>query len=190
VPVEALSPESLDQIVSAVDRLTRPVGKGNLAKALRGSRAKSLSRGGLLTLAEYGKLAHYSEPSIVAAIESLITAGRLARAGRKYPTVWMPGKPIRGKRTDEASTGPRKKRSSRYGGPIARALDSYTRRTARRLKWKSYMVLQRKVILAIDRAEPDSHAALERIRGLGPAKIENFGDDILALVREHRDHSA
>ena len=28
--------------------------------------------------------------------------------------------------------------------------------------------------------------ALARIPGLGPAKIERFGDDILALVREHR----
>ena len=48
------------------------------------------------------------------------------------------------------------------------------------------MVLQHKVILAIDRHEPDSHAALERIPGLGPAKIERFGDDILELVRQHR----
>ena len=51
------------------------------------------------------------------------------------------------------------------------------------------MVLQHKVILAIDREEPASRAELERIPGLGPAKIERFGDDILAVVREHRDHS-
>ena len=48
------------------------------------------------------------------------------------------------------------------------------------------MVFQRKAILAIDREEPDSRAALAKIPGLGPAKIERFGDDILALVREHR----
>ena len=40
-------------------------------------------------------------------------------------------------------------------------------------------------ILAIDREEPGSHEALARIPGLGPAKIERFGDDILQLVREH-----
>jgi hypothetical protein len=48
------------------------------------------------------------------------------------------------------------------------------------------MVLQHKVILAIDRIEPDSREALARIPGLGPAKIERFGDDILALVRQNR----
>ena len=47
------------------------------------------------------------------------------------------------------------------------------------------MVFQKRVILAIDREEPASHDALARIPGLGPAKIERFGDDILQLVREH-----
>jgi superfamily II DNA helicase RecQ len=68
---------------------------------------------------------------------------------------------------------------------VARALDNYRKRTARRLKWKAYMVFQRKVIMAIDREKPTSRAALARIPGLGPAKIERFGEDILALVREH-----
>jgi hypothetical protein len=42
------------------------------------------------------------------------------------------------------------------------------------------------VLLAIDRAQPDSHAALAKIPGLGPAKLARFGDDILELVRRHR----
>jgi ATP-dependent DNA helicase RecQ len=54
------------------------------------------------------------------------------------------------------------------------------------LRWKTYMVFQRSVLLAIDREQPDSRAALARIPGLGPAKLERFGDDILELVRRHR----
>jgi ATP-dependent DNA helicase RecQ len=173
-------------IVRAVDRLTRPVGKTNLAKALRGGRAKSLARGGLLTMPEYGQLAHHGEPSIVAAVDELLSEGSLQRTGRKYPTVWIPGKPVRSPRAKGGDGPTAKKRPSRYGGPVARALDNYRRRTARALKWKTYMVFQRNVILAIDREEPDSHEALAKIRGLGPAKIERFGDDILDLVREHR----
>ena len=52
------------------------------------------------------------------------------------------------------------------------------------------MVFQHKVILAIDREEPDSQAALAKIPGLGPAKIERFGDDILELVRLHRSSAS
>jgi len=184
-----------DTIVRAVGRLTRPVGKQNLARALRGSRAKTLSRGGLLQMPEYGALAERSEAEIVAAIDALLAEGRLRRAGRKYPTLWLPGKPIRGAGgadADAAEGGGRArppKRSSRYGGPVARALDSYRRRQARALKWKAYMVFQRRAMLAIDREEPTTREALARIPGLGPAKIERFGDDILALVRQHGSRS-
>jgi ATP-dependent DNA helicase RecQ len=195
-PVRALGDDALDSIVRAVDRLSRPAGKVNLARALRGSRAKSLARGGLLMLPEYGTLAEYDEASIVAAIEALLSDGRLRRTGRKYPTVWIPGKAIRaakhaeGAGHDEATPRrPLRRRSSRHGGPIARALDNYRRRQARALKWKTYMVFQRRAILAIDREEPDSLDALARIPGLGPAKIERFGNDILDLVRQHRNGS-
>jgi ATP-dependent DNA helicase RecQ len=188
--IEALDENALSMVLAAVDRLTRPVGKTNLAKALRGGRAKSLSRGGLLTMPEYGSLAHYTEASIVGAIDNLIADGSLKRTGRKYPTVWIPGKPVRAARVAESSTAAAKRRTSRYGGPVARALDNYRKRTARALKWKTYMVFQRNVMIAIDRAEPDSLEALERIPGLGPAKIERFGDDILALVREHGGRDA
>jgi DNA helicase-2/ATP-dependent DNA helicase PcrA len=64
-------------------------------------------------------------------------------------------------------------------------LDRYRKRMARRLRWKSYMVLQRATIVAIDQQRPASHADLARIPGLGPAKIARFGDDILAVVRRY-----
>jgi DNA helicase-2/ATP-dependent DNA helicase PcrA len=51
------------------------------------------------------------------------------------------------------------------------------------------MVFQRRVMLAIDREEPENHDQLARIPGLGPAKIERFGDDILELVRTHRSRT-
>jgi hypothetical protein len=47
------------------------------------------------------------------------------------------------------------------------------------------MVFQRHVLMAIDRDEPDSLEALARIPGLGPAKLERFGEDILEIVRSH-----
>jgi ATP-dependent DNA helicase RecQ len=193
VAVEALPDEARDTIVSAVERLSRPVGRRNLAQALRGGKAKTLSRGGLLTLPEYGVLSEHSEDSVIAAIDSLLAEGRLQKTGKKYPTVWIPGKPVRSVKTTRGSSrqgadGTRAvaKSRSRYGGDVARALDNYRKRTARALGWKTYMVFQRRVVMAIDREEPDSLEALRRIPGLGPAKIERFGEDLLGLVREHR----
>ena len=185
----ALSPEALAIVVRAVGQLTRPVGKTNLARALRGSRARALARGGLLAIDAHGALAEYSEAQLAAAIDALVGEGRLRRTGRKYPTVWLPGRPVRATRTgDDRGAAPRPP-SRRWGGPVARALDNYRRRQARVLRWKTYMVFQHSVVLAIDRAQPDSRAALAKIPGLGPAKLERFGDDILELVRLHGSKS-
>jgi ATP-dependent DNA helicase RecQ len=182
-PAAELPADALAIVMRAVGQITRPVGRTNLARALRGSRARALARGGLLAMPEHGALAEYSEEQIAAAIDALLGDGRLRRAGRKYPTVWLPGRPVRAKREEGAA--PRAP-SRRWGGPIARALDDYRRRKARALRWKTYMVFQHKTLLAIDRAQPDSREALAKIPGLGPAKLERFGDDILELVRRHR----
>ena len=187
VPVTKLPEEVLLVILATVDRLTRPVGRVNLARALRGGRAKSLARGGLLTLPEYGQLSQFSEEEVVGAIDQLLGEERLVRKGRNYPTVWLPGKPVRETKRDTDSYANVKRRaSSGYGGNIARALDSYRKRTARQLGWKAYMVFQKKVMLDIDQQEPDSLEALYKISGLGEAKIERFGEDILAMVHKHR----
>jgi ATP-dependent DNA helicase RecQ len=185
-PDRALPDDAAEIVVRAVGRLTRPVGRTHLARALRGSRAKALARGGLLAMPEHGALAHHSEAQVTAAIDALLQDGRLRRTGRKYPTVWLPGRPVRAMRA-EGERGPDSAaRARRWGGPIARALDDYRRRQARALRWKTYMVFQRSVLLAIDREQPRTRAALARIPGLGPAKLERFGEDILELVRQHR----
>jgi len=184
----SLPASALDTIVAAVDRLTRPVGRRSLARALRGGRAKTLARAGLLGLPEYGTLADHEEESIVAAIDGLLAEGRLQRTGRKDPTVWIPGKAVRPKtsRRAEARSGDRARRSERFGGEIARALESYRKRRARALQWKTYMIFQRATMLAIERQQPETLEALARIPGLGPSRIERFGEDVLEIVRRHR----
>lgn len=187
-PIGSLPASALDTIVEAVDRLARPVGRRSLARALRGGRAKTLARAGLLGLPEYGTLSDHDEDSIVAAIDGLLAEGRLQRTGRKYPTVWIPGKPIRSKvsRGAETRSGDLERRSDRFGGEIARALESYRKRRARALQWKTYMIFQRATMLAIERQQPETLEALARIPGLGPSRIERFGEDVLELVRRHR----
>jgi len=188
-----LDEAELDAIVRAVDRLSRPVGKTNLAKALRGSKAKTISRGGLLSMPEYGALAHRDEVSVKGAIEGLLREGRLARAGRKYPTVWIPGKPVRSKGDESSSAAPTRRTTTRRRpnyNPLTRSLEDFRRRTARSLGWKPYMVFQRRVIKAIDSHPPETLDDLARIPGLGPAKIERFGEQLLALIRAHAGDGA
>ena len=189
--IRLLSGAQKQIVLDAAGHLRRPVGKTNLARALRGSLAKELRRLGLLALPEHGALRAVSEASVVAAIDDLVREGRLERRGKTYPTVSLPGR-AREPRTDRTRrTRPESGRAARsHQSGVARALDNYSKRTARALGWKAYMVLQRRVIAAIDQERPTSLAALERVPGMGPSKIERFGREIIDIVRRHGSDEA
>ncbi len=191
-PIEALGAAEQQVILDALGQLGRAIGKGTLARALRGSKAKDVVARGLLHVPQHGMLAQHTEASLVATMEQLVRDRRLVRRGRKYPMIALPGarapKQVAGERP-ASSARPRRSspRSPRIASTIRFALDTYRKQKARQLKWKAYMVFQRAVITAIEASRPRSKEELARIPGLGPAKIARFGDDILAVVRRHAD---
>jgi ATP-dependent DNA helicase RecQ len=182
-PRRKLTPGEIDVIMEMVSALRKPVGKMMLAKALRGSRARAVSRLGLLKNPAHGKL-DAPEADILDTIEGLIRDNRLARKGQKYPTVWLAGRPVRVAAGERPEGERRPGRFRTRYTPVFRALDNYRKRQARALGWKSYMVLTNAVIAAIDAARPRSVDELQGIKGLGPSRIARFGEEIVRLVRE------
>ncbi|MEZ4364903.1 MAG: RecQ family ATP-dependent DNA helicase [Kofleriaceae bacterium] len=187
----ALPAEVMTTILAAADALHRPVGKTVLARALRGSQAKAVVAAGLRDSPQFGALSERSEAVLAAAIEALVRDGRLVRRGQKFPTVWPAGKPTGDASAGRAArtTGGRRdggERPARAGRTdLTRELERFRKVWAQRLKWKAYMVMQRRVIGAIDRARPTTLDELARVPGLGPAKLARFGEDILEVVRRH-----
>ncbi|MBA3391664.1 MAG: ATP-dependent DNA helicase RecQ [Deltaproteobacteria bacterium] len=191
LPRVALAPASLlgsaaqQLILAALAAHGRPVGKLVLAKALRGSQAKPVVVQGLTRLAQHGALADSSEESIAATIEELVRERRLVRRGRKYPTIALPGAAkARASRTVVNSRRARDGDGSRTSG-LTVELERYRKRMARQLKWKPFMIFQRKTILALDQQRPETLAALDKITGLGASRIARFGEDLLAIVRRY-----
>ena len=193
--IESLADFELDIIVSAVGNLRKPVGKASLARALRGSKAKALRKYGLPNLPQHGELKARSELSITSAIDGLLRDHRLVPKGQKYPTVWLPNKAVRaGARASagaSAKAGKTTRATTRKAKPLSsnlhRALELYRNRTAKKLRWKPYMVVHNKVIAQLDAKRPKSIEALYEIDGLGPAKVEQFGYELLDIVRRY-DH--
>lgn len=209
IPRRALTSDEMSVLIDAVGALRKPVGKVSLAKALRGSKARQLSRLGLLKNPMHGKLKAVAEPDILDTVEALIREGRLVRKGQKYPTVWLAGRPVRESRRSgedgersigsgggdwgDAPSSPFAKPGmpARKGGksrmrytPVFRSLDNFRKRQARALGWKSFMVLTNAVITAIDSARPTTLDELGRIKGFGPSRTARFGDEILRLLSE------
>ncbi|HET7028051.1 MAG TPA: ATP-dependent DNA helicase UvrD2 [Candidatus Limnocylindrales bacterium] len=62
------------------------------------------------------------------------------------------------------------------------ALHGWRRERARSDAVPAYVVAHDATLAAIAEARPTTLAALRRVRGMGPAKLEHYGPDILALV--------
>jgi ATP-dependent DNA helicase RecQ len=195
-PPPALAADERAVLLDAITTLARPVGATALAQALRGSTAKAVAAAGLTEHPRHGALAHLDEDAIVAAIDGLVRERKVTRQGRRYPRIGplvarAPRATSTSARATSTTRSPRTPRAGLRRGrggltsELARDLDLFRKRTARALKWKTYMVFQEKVIAAIDAARPRSRDELARIPGLGPAKLDRFGDEILALVRRY-----
>jgi len=182
-PAHALGAAEQQIILAALAEHGRAVGKGTLAKALRGSHAKPVQINRLDRLAQHGALAACSEADIAATIDALVRERRLVRRGRKFPTVALPAANAQARATRASFV--RRGRDGSAGSSITVELDRFRKRMARQLGWKPYMIFHNRTIVAIDRDRPDSHAALDRIPGLGAAKIARFGDELLAVVRRY-----
>jgi len=175
-----LDAEQCDRIVAFVDALGRPVGKRLVAQGLRGSKSKAARRRGLPNNPHHGALNAVPEDALVRAVERLLGEGRLARKGKKYPTVWIPGKAVRG--AGGLPRTPRKPRGFVAADPIEGALERFRLREARRRKWKAYMVFDNATLRALAAARPRTLDDLARVPGIGPKRLATFGEALLDLM--------
>ncbi|MEY3013993.1 MAG: ATP-dependent helicase RecQ [Pseudomonadota bacterium] len=181
-------------ILRFVDALKRPVGRRLVAAGLRGSRAKAVKRRGLSSNLAFGALSGVPEVAILSAIEALVQRRRLEPRGRKLPTVWIAGKPVRaaasepGELDAEAAAtgrGRRRRRRAFEDDPLARALRNWRRREARARKVKPYQILPERSVEELCRNRPRATDELGTIFGLGPKRIERYADDLLQMVAAH-----
>lgn len=206
LPLEAAAATA---ILAAMASLKRPVGQATLAQALCGSQAKRLRSLGLLAWEGHGCLRGRPLPAVQATLAALLKAGALEPRGRRYPTVWLAGRPVRqarqvgggdpaaataagraalGAPAAAAAASARGRRTAarrpRSGG-LEAAFLGFARRQGRLLGWRPYMVLNRATCRALVAAAPVSLWALTQVPGMGPAKVERFGVALLTLVAKH-----
>ncbi|TNE86289.1 MAG: RecQ family ATP-dependent DNA helicase [Deltaproteobacteria bacterium] len=175
----ALTDDQEALVLAFVEAMKKPLGASTVAKGLRGSRAKAVLRKGVARNPHHGALKDVPERSLIREIGRMLEEGKLARRGRKYPTVWIPEKRVRPK-----STGtPRTSRSS--DPPLVRALKNFRTREARRRRWRAYQVFTNETLGLIAESRPATLADLEEVKGMGPKRISRFGEGLLEVIAEH-----
>lgn len=111
-------------------------------------------------------------------------------------TAWNPGRPELRSRVlpsvsragagDRAETATRTEEAQR----IVAALKAWRLTRSRALGKPAYVVFSDATLDAIAAAMPASTSELARVKGVGPAKLEAYGDEVLALLDELRAASA
>jgi superfamily II DNA helicase RecQ len=146
------------------------VGRSGLDAILRGSSRARQSHPEHPLL---GRASDVLQADVLAAIEAAVAAGELTRSGGARPVLRVPGAAV-------AASAP-----VVLSGPLAEVLRTWR---ARRAEGKpAYTVINDRTLAAIVEALPESRDDLSRIDGIGPTRLERYGDEILALVREHSD---
>ena len=70
--------------------------------------------------------------------------------------------------------------------PLFAALRDWRTARARKDEVPPYVVAHDQTLAAITELKPPSAAALRRVKGIGPARVEAYGDEILEIVRRLR----
>ena len=94
----------------------------------------------------------------------------------------LPGPPIAGPAPKPNRTG-----GVDDGDPVVAALREWRTGVARNEAMPPYVVAHDATLTAIAEARPRSLAALRRVKGMGPTKLEKYGDEILSVLERSAD---
>lgn len=190
-----ISEEEKEVIVQAIRDLDGKYGKTSVAAMLKGSRSKDVLRKKLDREHSYGALSRIPESAILRFIEDGLENRTFSQKGDKYPKVYLTSAPPKPKKrikaglsaygSEDGSDSGIKKRKTTVNTRIIRQLRNYRDSQARKLKWKKFMVLHNSVIKRIADELPRNHEELARIKGLGEAKVDRFGNDILKILNNY-----
>jgi len=182
---------ALQKILSAVGRLNGQFGRARIAELLKGSNTKGIRDARLLDHRCHGLLKEWTLPRLMKALDALLGDGCLQTDSLEYPTLSLTA---RGKKALKRELQPEV--SLHASAPVTgsdvetdhdllEALKKWRIRTAMITKRKPYQILHNKTLEAIASRLPQDTQSLSSISGIGPAKLERYGDEILKIVLSH-----
>lgn len=196
--------------LSAVARVSGRFGLGAAVSLLRGVEDPRLLRAGLHETRTFGILRERSDAWLLRLLRRCVTPGWIDFAGDERPVVTLtaegaavmrgekparlllpPATPSRGDPRPGAAAGSAKRRAPApdedvlddAGRALFEALRAWRLARARAESVPPYVVASDRTLRDLVRLRPHDRAALEQTHGIGPAKAERYGEELLAVVR-------
>ena len=189
------------KIVSCVYRLDQRFGANHTAEVLTGSKSEAVLSKGHDDLSTYGLLADHSKKTVRDWIEQLVGQGFLAKVG-EYATLQITDD---GRALLKGGKTPRllapAKKAAQADRPTRSAADDWEGvdemlfehlrgvrgEVARDLGKPAYIVFNDQSLKDMARRRPSSDEGLTLCVGVGPKKLEDFGERFLREIGEHCD---
>ena len=200
------------QCLAAVARLNGRFGKSRIADLLKGSEAPAFLQTGLQSQTTYGLLKEWRSEAIRQLIDRLLEAGYLRSVGLDYPVLQLGPDGLKAMKgevplelavaeaPEPASSSKKSKRSrasSRSssaqssapgeGSPadsaLLEALREFRREEARIRSVPAYVVFHDRTLQELAARRPTELSALASVAGLGPKKIELYGEKLLTILQ-------
>ena len=188
------------KILSCVYRLRQSFGAGHVISVLRGENIEKIRDRNHDQLSTYGLLRGHSRNELRDLIYQLVSQGFLRQTDDEYPVLHLTEasrlvmrgetevrlrQPIVAKKKDA-----RPKRTyvegGEYDSALFEALRKWRRSEAEKRRVPPYVIFSDRTLREVARVQPTSVTALRGVYGIGDAKLEQFGSDVVAVVSGFR----
>jgi ATP-dependent DNA helicase RecQ len=187
-------------LLDAVRRLPFAAGRLTLVKLLAGSKAQGMDRPVYTGSPYFGRLGFLSQEDIDALYKQLIAAGYLKITGGDRPVVQLtpsgqralahrqaievelPASPRFGTGREQTADAPPTEGLDAVAAVRFESLRVWRSEMAREEAVPPYIVFNDRTLAAIAAACPASQEELLAVPGVGPAKLERYGEQILRLL--------
>jgi ATP-dependent DNA helicase RecQ len=191
------------KIVSCVARLEQRFGAAHVAGVLRGRATQRIKDLGHERLTTFGLLAHESKDRLLSFMDQLIDAGLLARTAGDYPALTLTERSVGLLRSQSdarlyAAKAPEKSRVTGRGAQseadwegvdhgLFQKLRDLRRGIAQVNGVPAYVVFGDATLRDMARRKPTTPGELMQVKGVGPQKLQAFGEAFLGCVVGHRE---
>ncbi|SDX19419.1 DNA helicase RecQ [Paenibacillus sp. CF384] len=192
--------EDARKALSCVGRLKGRFGISLAAKVLKGSREKRIIEFGLDRLSTYGLMRSWVEKEITDLLYWLVAEGYLRISEGEYPTVSLTAEALpvlEGKvtvhRRQSAAAKRRATESTSVASantPLFEALREWRRVTAAREHVPPFMLFFDAALREIADRQPVNTEQLLGVKGIGAAKANKYGSEVIAIVRSFKGDAA
>ncbi|MCG2829837.1 MAG: HRDC domain-containing protein, partial [Desulfobacteraceae bacterium] len=189
------------KILSCVARMQGRFGRARVAQVLTGASRKWITSQGMNRLSTYGLLSSFTQEDVLDLINQLDRQGCFVRQGdHLYPTIALSKKGIAVMKKEEAAflNLPGIKKTAKTFAEVATDFSPELYELLRQKREEFgkaagiplFLVTSNRTLKEMAALVPKSMAEILQVHGIGPAKMEKYGQEFLDVILEYCDKSS